>query len=373
MEQELTKRGISYEYCTFTKKNLWEGIANGCNFIIIFEDQTETDMATKFVGDNQPGSMRRMFDELYKIEKVVPIYPPIHTTEYIASKMYLTTLPHRTDLLMPYMKCFEYYKTTAKKHLVEIQAYFKRVNITRIIIKFGYSGNTQNVYSYSTDSILEDPVKSQLLEEMANHRIMVGCPFLVIVQPFNPVVADRLTEYRLLCIGNKLSPIAAFGYRLAPDNTHIYIPSIELDPECNEIHATIMSLAKYGYAVINKFLGDSLVFARVDVTWMVLEDGSKHYYINEFENLSGTFYFGLFYQPKKAAKLNRITDVYECDRYICSAYPRWIQHNLIRELVNVVVKNHIPETVVNDHDPQDLIPRLLPSSSSSRKKIQDKK
>jgi hypothetical protein len=237
---------------------------------------------------------------------------------------------------MPHTKCFEYYKTTAEKNLEETQAYFKRLNVTHIIIKFGYSGDTLNVYSYPTAVILEDHVKARILNDMTTHRTLVGMSFLVIIQPFNPVLAIRMNEYRILCIGNQTSPIAAFGFRLAPDNSRIYIPSIELDPECNESHATILSLAKYGYSVINKFVGDSLVFARVDVTWIVLEDGSNHYYINEIENLNATFYFGILYQPKEAAKLHRVTDVYECTPSICYPYPKWVQSNLMRELIKVV-------------------------------------
>jgi hypothetical protein len=110
-----------------------------------------------------------------------------------------------------------------------------------------------------------------------------------------------------------------------------------MDPTNNKEHYNIIKLAKCGHHIFNKYVGTNLVVVRMDITWMVLEDGTKHYYVNEIENLCGTFYFGIQYQPKKAAKDHRITDQYECNKNICSTYPNWVQHNMARSFVKYVI------------------------------------
>lgn len=336
MEQELKRAGMTYEYCTFTKKNLWNAIKNGCGYIIIFTAET-IEVASTFMGDDKPGMMDRMYSELYKMEKIVPIYPPISSMELNFSKMYLTLLPNKTKLFMPHTKYFMYYRATINENLSNIHTYFQKHNIFKIVIKFGYSGDTRNVYIYSTESILNETVKSTILKEMTYHRKMIGKTFLIIIQPFNPMVANRLTEYRIIMVDGIPSPIAAFGFRLTPKNKRIYIPSIEMDPECNEEHANILTLAKYGYSMLSKYIRMKLVVVRIDITWTILEDGNKHYYINEIENLTGTFYFGIPYQPKEASRLNRITDYYDCNPSICQPYPEWFQRNMANAFVKRIL------------------------------------
>ena len=91
-------------------------------------------------------------------------------------------------------------------------AYLTRKGVSKIVIKFGYSGDARNVYVY-TIALLSDPhYKDELRSHMHKYSGIMGKPFLVIVQPFNPVVANRVNEYRILFINGTPSPIAAFGF-----------------------------------------------------------------------------------------------------------------------------------------------------------------
>ena len=333
MEQYITSAGMTYEYCTFIKDDILKAIKNGCTYIIIFAYES-IKTASEFLGESSPddGVIARMYSELYNIEKLVPIYPPVSVMELHYSKMYMVNLPNKTKIFMPHTKYFMYYKTTLNSNIKNACVYFKRMGVSKIVIKLGYSGDTNNVYIYTVEDLHADLSKTNLLTDLEYHRTMVGKPFLVIVQPFNPVVANRLNEYRMLVIGGLPVSIAAFGFRLSPENTRIYIPSVELDPENISEHARILELAQTGYNILSKYIGPMVVI-RVDITWEILADGRKHYYINELENLCGTFYFGIKYQPKEAARAHRITDKYQCVKEICSVYPRWIQTRMAKKFV----------------------------------------
>jgi hypothetical protein len=130
--------GMTYEICGFTKKEIHQGIKKGAQFIFMFEE-VNTKTAGIFMEDNKPDAIVRMFKELFKIEKKVPIYPPVYFLQFIKSKRYLKLLPHKTKLFMSDTKTFLFYKTTIAKSLDDVCSYFKRKHIYEIIIKFGYT------------------------------------------------------------------------------------------------------------------------------------------------------------------------------------------------------------------------------------------
>lgn len=329
--------GMTYEICTFTLQNVMNGIKNGCMFIFNFEEAS-TQNAIKFMGDTKPDAINRMFKCLYDIEKKVPIYPPIHMLQLIKSKTYLELIPNKSKLFMPYTKTFMFYKTTISKKLSEVCHYFTLKNIHYIVIKFGYIGDSEHVFKYAIDSLESPLVKSKLLDEMTEYRVKCGIPFLVIVQPFNPIISNRLNEYRCLFVGGQLSPIAAFGFSKDPiQNTRIHIPSNELNPEENIDHAYVVTLAKYGYDMMSRYVGLLPPVLRIDVSW-VLENNVKRFYINEYEGLSGTYYFNLPYIPKRFGAF-LVTDKFQCTPKICKDYPEKPQLLLANSLVQYI-KDH---------------------------------
>ena len=340
----ITDAGMTYEVCSFTKKEILASIGRGCKFILNFEEAS-TQNAIKFMGGStkaademsmsagSKNAIDKMFETLFDIEKLVPIYPPVAVLQLTKSKTYLDVLPNKTTLFMPSTKTFLYYKTTVADLFQHTLGYFKRKKISEIIIKFGYSGDSEHVFKYSIDPDITDHAKAELFEAMSHYSHKCGRPFLVIVQPFNSVISNRLNEYRCLFTGGVMSPVAAFGFSLSPTNNRIFIPSLELDPE-NIEHAEIIALAKYGYEKMSKYVGFNLPVLRVDVSW-VIHEGVKRYYINEFEGLSGTYYFNIPYLPKDSGPY-RITDIYECTPATCKNYPIEVPRRLARSLVDYI-------------------------------------
>jgi hypothetical protein len=334
----INNAGMTYEICKFTKKEIHQGIKRGARFIFMFEE-VNTKTASIFMEDKKPDAVVRMFKELSKIEKKIPIYPPTSLQNLVVSKRYLELLPHKTKLFMPDTKTFLFYKTTVVKSLTDVCSYFKRKHIYEIIIKFGYSGDSEHVFKFSIESLDNPFVINKLIDEMNDYRSKCGIPFLIIVQPFNNVINNRLNEYRCLFVGGEMSPIAAFGFNRDPvKNNRIFIPSNELNPDENIDHSEIITLAKYGYEIMSRYIGFAPPVLRVDVSW-ILENNIKRYYINEFEGLSGTYYFSIGYIPKEYGPF-LITDEYECSK-ICRSYPPEIQLRLANSLVEYV-KDHSP-------------------------------
>ena len=330
--------GMTYEICGFTKKEIHQGIKRGATFIINFEEAS-TQNAIKFIGNSKStDAISEMFKELFNIEKKVPIYPPVCFLQFIKSKRYLELLPHKTKLFMPDTKTFLFYKTTINKSLDDVCAYFTRKHIYEIIIKFGYSGDSEHVFKFSIESLDNPLVKNKLIDEMKEYRSKCGIPFLVIAQPFNKVITNRINEYRCLFIGGVMSPIVAFGATRDPIKNHkILIPSNELNPQENIDHAEIVTLAKYGYEVMSRYIGFDPIMLRIDISW-VLENNIKRYYINEFECMSGGgFFFNMGYVPKEYGPFF-ITDAYECSN-ICRKYPVDVQLRLANSLVEYI-KDH---------------------------------
>lgn len=334
--------GGTYVVCGFKKTDMLFNIKKGCDFILNFEEAS-TENAINF-NNNQYKSIVKhsyseseiskaidiMFKTLSSIEKKVPMYPTVKVLQLIKSKTYLTIIPNKTKLFMPHTKTLMYYKTTVLEELEAACKYFLRKDIADIVVKFGYSGDSEHVFRYSIDPEMYKADKEDLLTQMMEYSHRCGRPYLVIIQPFNPIISNRLNEYRCLFTDGVMSPVAAFGFTTSSEKHHIFIPSIELDPE-NINHAEIIVIAKYGYAQFSKYIGFAPPVLRVDVSW-VIDNGVKRYYINEFEGLSGTYYFNIPYVPKDFGTL-RLTDVYDCLPDTCVVYPPEVPIRLAHSLV----------------------------------------
>jgi len=343
--------GGTYVVCNFRKTEILANIQKGCTFILNFEEAS-TENAIIFNNNKHKQLDRQsplshsesetvdaldiMFNTLREIEKQVPMYPPVYLLQLIKSKTYLTLLPNKTKIFMPHTKTFMYYKTTVSNLIDYVCRYFNRNDIYNIVIKFGYSGDSEHVFVYSIDRTMRKKDKSELMDKMAEYSHQCGRTYLVIVQPFNPIINNRLNEYRCLFTGGVMSPIAAFGFTPLPNNTRIFIPSIELNPN-NIDHAKIITLARYGYTQMCNYIGFSPTVLRIDISW-VMDNGVKRYYINEFEGLSGTYYFNTPYVPKELSSM-RLTDLYECTSETCREYPRNVQTRLAQSLVRYIYIN----------------------------------
>ena len=331
----LVKAGHEYEIGKFSKNYILEAVhSTKCNFIINFEEASPRN-ATKFMEGDPVDAVDKMFKTLEDIEKIVPIYPPVRLLQLIKSKTYLTKLSGKTLMFMPGTQTFLFYKTTVHENIIKVLTKFETNQVSDIVFKFGYSGDSEHIFRYNLSTIMIPDITNQLINVMHGYRNECGRAFLVIAQPFNPIISNRLNEYRCFFSGDIMSPIAAFGFTTTPQNTRIYIPSVWLNPKTPQ-HAEIITLAKYGMAMVTKYIGFAPPALRVDVSWVIQPDKTRRYYINEIEGLSGTYYFKIPHTP--ANYPIRLTDIYDCYKrpYPCVPYPKIVPQKLADTLVNYI-------------------------------------
>lgn len=317
--KKLQDNNIEYKILyNFTEKEFDEQVKD-CDFVLNFEELV-TKNSIKYYGD-ETKTLNDLLVKFSDLEKKINIYPPFNFYNLTASKKYLRILPKK--LLLPKTKTFFYKKSTIQEKLLKIQKIYERHNIKKIVVKFGYSGDSDHVFFYDIENIFE------VIPNCKKYRKEVGKKFLVIVQQFNPEVRNRHNEYRCLFIDGKMSPISAFGYQRV-DGKRVLIPSKELDDNI-EPDNKIIKYANSAFNSLKEYIGFTPPFLRVDVSW-IIKDNKKRYYINEIENLDGTFYFMLPYVPKK---YDRLYDRNDCTEEKCKPSIKQ-QHELAEALIKYI-------------------------------------
>lgn len=318
--KKLQDANINYKILYNFTKEEFEKEVQDYNFILNFEELV-TKNSIKFY-KKEDSTLNDLLIKFSELEKNIPIYPPFKFYNLTASKKYLRVFPKK--IILPNTKTFFYKKATAEGKLLKIKEKYEAKNIVDTVVKFGYSGDSDHVFFYKISDILN------VLLECKKYRKECGKKFLVIVQPFNPIIKDRLNEYRCLFIDGKMSNIAAFGYRRSEEGKRILIPSRELDENKDK---KVIKYANLAFESVKEYLGFVPPFLRVDVSW-VMRNNKKRYYINEIENLDGTFYFMLPYVPKK---YDRLDDSNNCTKEKCLRSIKQ-QYNLADALFNYIKK-----------------------------------
>ena len=328
----LKNAGIRYDVCWLCKKSILNSITNGCQFILLL-DMPSIDNAGDFfeTGYSMNGVISTMLDELTEIGKNIPMYPPISLIKFIMSEKYITKLPHASNIFAPYIKCFLYYKTTIVDKLNEVCSYFVNKQVDKISVKMGYD---TTVHVYPTNYLIDLVTKHAIIHMLDKYRMVCGFAFLIWIEPYNPIVHDKMNEYKCLFINGILSPIATFNVSDIYEFSPIVHPSIELDPIRNMEHANIITVAKYTQSVIQKYINMIPITLHVNVSWMILPDGTKRYYVTNI-SLSNTI-FKVLYQPSDASSVNRIYNVNQCTPTLCQSYPEDIQKRLIMSYIEYI-------------------------------------
>jgi hypothetical protein len=198
-----------------------------------------------------------------------------------------------------------------------------RNNVNQIVFRFGYDSAG---YIYNTEYLDDPNIKSYLMKRLHTYRDVCGYAYIILIQPYNPVLS--MNEYKCLFINGTLSPIATFDSSYNNyDYGTIYHPSIELDPIRNIEQANIVTVAKYAYSVITKYLGKNPINLQISVSWIVMSDGTKRYYVKNIECTNVNFESP--YQPSDAARADRISNIDDCTPTLCSRYPEDIQRKLV--------------------------------------------
>ena len=134
---------------------------------------------------------------------------------------------------------------------------------------------------------------------------------VIIIQPYNSIVANRETEYRMWYLNSKFVGYFCFGIVKNEEGKVVkLIYNVKYD-NSNKIHKHLLDLAEKIYNFINnevkKILNKpdfKLLALRIDMSYAtddifqdeysVILDGKKYrFYCNELENIDGTFYLNL--------------------------------------------------------------------------------
>ena len=303
--QKIKEKGKDYIVVN-DKKEAIEKYLEKTEYIICFEELVTKNVYPFF---GKEGSLQDLLHYFKRLEKKIPIYPPTRFYNMTATKKYIKYLPKR--LRLPHTKVFYFHPTTIQANFQHYQKHNPHVN--KMVVKCGYSGDADHVFYTTLTNMME------VIPKLQHYHQMIGRKYIVIVQPFNPVISNRLNEYRFNCINGKISRIAAFGIFKSPSGAITQIPSKELDPERNISEKNIMECAQDAFHVISQRLRYVPIYLRIDVSWAEDDEfldeyttmiEKKRYYINEIENLDGTFYFNCPYVPKTYP--HRITNSKEC-------------------------------------------------------------
>lgn len=261
------------------------------------------------------------------------IYPPPAFHLYTNSKMYAIELYKHSEFVLPYSNQFLLKASvdnersegnkgpwgSIKKHLKalrDISAYS--------IIKVGYSADMADIYF--VDNMWNDGVNininpkmivqlkdidslKKIYDEYLEHDKM---DLIIIVQPYNEIVADRHKEYRLWYVDDKFIGHFCFGIIKNKEGKIIELLDNQKYDSNNEIHYNILHLANKLYKFIlneiRTYLKNpsfKLIALRLDMSYavnprlqdessVILSDNKKYrFYCNELENIDGTYYLNL--------------------------------------------------------------------------------
>jgi hypothetical protein len=283
------------------------------------------------------------------------IYPPPAFHLYTNSKTYAIELYKRSEYILPHSKQFLLQATNAtttniatttttntattnkdgvKETWSSIKKHLKAIRDISpySIIKVGYSADMADIYfiantnsSYTktdTDTDTSININPKMIVQLKDvdklkkiydeYLKQDKMDLIVIVQPYNEIVADRHKEYRLWYVDDKFIGHFCFGIIKNKEGKIIELLNNQKYDSTNEIHYNILKLANKLYMFIlneiRTYLKNpsfKLIALRLDMSYavnpqlqdresVILADNKKYrFYCNELENIDGTYYLNL--------------------------------------------------------------------------------
>ena len=282
-------------------------------------------------------NLRDAYEFYQTLEKTgTKIYPPPDFHIYTNSKNYALELYKHPEFVLPHSKVFLLKDASRDnivwRDMVEHLSHLKKITDFSII-KVGYSADMADVYFINNRGInIENIEENHLLYRFPRKQIIRfdsiddieiirklyeeyisfdKLELVVIIQPFNPVVANRETEYRMWYINGKFVGYFCFGIIRDKDGKLIKLIDNEQYNPKNPIHENLLELGNKLYKFIDKEIKEhikkenfNIVALRLDMSYATEEifldkysveiDGKKYrFYCNEIENIDGTYYLNL--------------------------------------------------------------------------------
>jgi hypothetical protein len=203
-------------------------------------------------------------DGLYALFDKKNVYPSPAFQWYTDSKYYYKDLPgHYGDVFI------------YDGHDDALVTALSECKWKHYVVKTGYTGEKQGFHEVN-----ETNDYSGILNDCKQLWTTMKYIVPVIIQPWNPIVANRKSEYRCFVVDGKVIKYHAHG-TMIQNGRRVVIKNSKYISEIGE-------LALKGYNFIKEQFPECF-FLRVDITY----DQDGNYYINEIENLDATMYFGL--------------------------------------------------------------------------------
>ena len=276
--------------------------------------------------------------EFYKtLEKTgTVIYPPPDFHIYTNSKTYALEMYKNPEFVLPHSKVFLLKDASSDnivwKEMVEHLSQLKKITDFSII-KVGYSADMADVYFINNRGInIEEIEENHLLYRFPRKQIITfnsnedlevirrlykeyitfdKLDLVVIIQPFNPIVANRNTEYRMWYINGRFIGYFCFGIIRDKDGKLIKLIDNKQYNSDNLIDKNLLELGNKLYKFIEKEIKNhikkddfKIIALRLDMSYATEDifldkysieiDGKKYrFYCNEIENIDGTYYLNL--------------------------------------------------------------------------------
>jgi len=266
-------------------------------------------------------------------EKNIKIYPPPRFHIYTNSKEYALELYKHTKFVLPHSKTFllKYYEnndnTDNKKEKTKIEEHINKLSKICVytLIKVSYSADMVDIFFIKnndksdiklplaiTNNVININELDKVFKLYDKYLKFDKRDLIIIIQPYNSIVANRETEYRMWYLNSKFVGYFCFGIVKNEEGKVVkLIYNVKYD-NSNKIHKHLLDLADKIYNFINnevkKILNKpdfKLLALRIDMSYatddifqdeysVILEDGKKYrFYCNELENIDGTFYLNL--------------------------------------------------------------------------------
>ena len=291
-------------------------------------------------------------------EKNIKIYPPPRFHIYTNSKEYALELYKHTEFVLPHSKTFllkyddnnDNNDNKNEKRKIEEHIDISSKICDYTLIKVSYSADMVDIFFIKnnnksniklplaiTNNVININELDKVFKLYDKYLKYDKRDLVIIIQPYNSIVANRETEYRMWYLNSKFVGYFCFGIVKNEEGKVVkLIYNVKYD-NSNKIHKYLLDLAEKIYNFINnevkKILNKpdfKLLALRIDMSYAtdeifqdeysVILDGKKYrFYCTELENLDGTFYLNLpILDPKTHKK-------YEALEF---------QNNLVNILVN---------------------------------------
>ena len=289
--------------------------------------------------------------DVYQFYKVLEktgtkIYPPPDFHIYTNSKTYALEMYKHSEYILPHSKTYLLKKSVEKNNLIWKSMIEHLLTLKKIcdctVIKVGYSADMKDVYFINNNS--SDLLKNKLSEDIPSAQIIDfniindlevirklyneyieydKLDLVVIIQPYNKIVANRETEYRMWYIDGTFIGYFCYGIIKNKEGKVVKLLNNEMYNYENKIHNNLLHLGNKLYNFINKeikkVMNDpdfKIIALRLDMSYAVekifqdkysvkINDENYRFYCNEMENIDGTFYLNL---PIKNTKINKFND-----------------------------------------------------------------